>query len=119
MFALIRLAVMFVVVSVIALMLGCYALIMAVAPPLTGRGPHGPTTWKAGLVLRPAGDTLELHAAPGKDHPLVAAVPSDGVRVATLGEAYRTEGRAWVYIRVINSTHKGWVPYSAIVPLNP
>ena len=82
-------------------------------------GPEGPTTWTAGRVMRPVGNTLTLKAAPGSDQPVVVELLADGIRVATLGDAYRTEGRPWVHVRVIDSTHKGWVVYSAIVPLKP
>ena len=102
------------VLVAVLLIASCNAIVNTVVPPLSGRGPDGPTTWKTGMLLRPVYAPLELRASPGEQHAVVARIPTNGVRIATLGPAYRVDGVAWIEVRFLDSTFSGWVPRAAV-----
>ena len=60
---------------------------------------------------------LNLRAAPGTDHVVLAVLPG-GTRVTTLGQGQRIGDTIWIAVHVPQLDLDGWVakPYLAVVP---
>jgi hypothetical protein len=117
MISLIRSLCVLVFLALVLLTLSGSALVLAVAPPLSDRGPDGPTTWNTNLIRQSTSDTLELRAGPGNDHPIVASVSAADLQIVALGPAYRKEGTLWVEVRVMDSTLQGWTSRATLAPM--